>query len=355
MGFETVHKEYRKVLDKFYCDIADTTLSTISIFYGSLPPPSELTAEFVQEKLRAVAPATRRTYMSYVRALEKFLGRDLLGTMRTPKVPKSGLTKDDLYTKEELAKIWAACDHTRDRAIFQVLFEAALRADELLGLDIKHIRPEKRLWWLTVTGKGSKTRPVPILNAIPSLQAWLDVHPIGDGPVFTTIKRPFKRMAYSTLRERGLLVLSRAEIMDKRRSLHNFRHTRLTELAGMGLTEAEMCTFAGWEPGSPMTSVYVHLSGRDLKRSFGRIYGLQEEQEEPALKMESRQCPRCKKKNPAGARFCSQCSLVLDEELALRLQPEDTSRADRETVRALVQDIIREELGLSKDEGQDKE
>jgi len=317
-----MHKTYQAILDKRYADIAKTTRRTISVFLGTLPPPRRLTPHVIRRRLNGLAPATRSTYMSYVRALEQELGLNLLDGMKRPKVPRSGIGKGDLYTARQLKRLWRACNDTKDRALFMVLYEGALRADEVLGLNFSDIRPDKRLWWLTVKGKGGKTRPVPVLHSIEALQQWLDVHPTGKGAVFVTQRRPFRRMAYSTLRARVKLVLDRAGISGKRRLLHTFRHTRLTELARMGLTEAEMCTFAGWEIGSPQTEVYVHMSGRDLKRSFGRIYGLEVEEQEPALKIEAQQCPRCKRKNPPTARFCSQCSLVLDEELALRLQPE---------------------------------
>lgn len=348
-----MHTFYVSVLDKYYSEVAERTRENIVSFYSTLPPPARLTPKSIKRRLDKLAPATRRTCASYIRPLEKELGRDLLTLVKFPKGRRTTIEKGNLYTAEELAKIWANCLHTRDKAMFQVLYEGGLRARELLGLNFQDLKPEKRLFWLTVTGKGSKTRPVPILHAIPALQAWLDVHPTGKGAVFTTIQKPIKRLTYEGLRTTIERILERAGIEGKKRLLHNFRHTRLTELANMGLTEAEMCTFAGWEPGSPMTAVYVHLSGRDLKRSFGRIYGLEQEREEPTLKIEAKVCPRCKKKNPPGARFCSQCSLVLDEELALRLAPEDTSPVDKRTVRALIRDIIAEELGLSEGEGEE--
>lgn len=352
LGVKVLHTFYEEILDKHYADVAPRTRENMARFYGTLPPPEELTPEFMKERFADLAPATRRTCASYIRPIEEELGRKLLTLVRFPRVKRSAVDKKNLYTAEELAKIWAACGHTRDRAIFHVLYEGGLRARELVGLNFEDIKPEKRLWWLTVTGKGSKTRPIPILHAIPALQSWLDVHPRGEGAIFTQLNKPWERLGYEGLRTIARRVIKRAGIRGKRRLLHNFRHTRLTELANMGLTEAEMCTFAGWSPGSPMTAVYVHLSGRDLKRSFGRIYGLETEQEEPALKIEAKICPRCKKKNPPGARFCAQCSLVLDEALALRLES-DTSRANERTVRELVQDILREELGLSKGEGEE--
>jgi len=110
------------------------------------------------------------------------------------------------------------------------------------------------------------------------------------------------------------------------------------------------CTFFGWEIGSPMARTYVHLSGRDLKRGMSRIYGLPvERDDEPALKMESRGCPRCKRVNAPGAKFCSQCSFVLDEKLALTMQPASLP-SDERTLRQIVLEELRRELRRLADE-----
>ncbi|MDY1591175.1 MAG: tyrosine-type recombinase/integrase [Methanofastidiosum sp.] len=45
----------------------------------------------------------------------------------------------------------------------------------------------------------------------------------------------------------------------KRITPHTFRHSRATHLAST-LTESEMCHHLGWELGSDMPKIYVHLS-----------------------------------------------------------------------------------------------
>ena len=109
---------------------------------------------------------------------------------------------------------------------------------------------------------------------------------------------------YRGLLRRTLLILQRAELKVRKRPVHLFRHSRAIELACMGMSEVELCTFFGWEIGSPMARTYVHLSGRDLKRGMSRIFELPTEPDnEPVLKMESRICPRCKRINPPQACF----------------------------------------------------
>jgi len=336
-----LHRRYEKVIDKRFGHLMPSSIRSVERLYASLPKPADLTPEYVRGRFKGLSEATKMTYASHLRVLEEELGRELLSLVRLGRLPKA-VKRSDLYSKKELDAIWAACMETRDLAMFMLLYEGGLRANELLTLRIEDIRPDKTLWWVTVIGKGAKPRPVPVLHVIPALQRWLEVHPKGEGPVFVSLLRPHKAIQYMGLLNRLDTVLERAGVRRRKRPLHLFRHTRLTELAAMGLTEGEMCALAGWEIGSAQTKVYVHLSGRDLKRSFGRIYGLDVEMEEPALKMESRKCPRCKKKNPPGARFCSQCSLVLDEEMALRMVPGDDEDTLRKLIRQELAELARE-------------
>jgi len=336
---------YEQVIEQHYGRLAPGTIKTVRALYQTLPPPAELTEKWIQERFRPLAPKTQWTYRSFLKALEEPLGRKLVSDIRPPRT-RSHVQKSDLYTKGEIDRVFEACIDTRDRAIFQVLYESGVRASELMGLSIADVRPSQQLWWLTVMGKGGKERPVPILHSVPSLQAWLDVHPHGEGALFVKFHRPHTPLGYAGLHKRTVLIIGRAEVRLRRRPIHLFRHTRATELASMGMSEVEMCVFFGWEIGSPMARTYVHLSGRDLKRGMSRIYGLPvEPDDEPALKMESRTCPRCKRVNAPQARFCSQCSLVLDERLALTMQP-SALPSDEQTVR----ELIRQELQRLADE-----
>ena len=62
----------------------------------------------------------------------------------------------------------------RDRAILELIYSSGLRLSELISLDLDSIDYADAL--ITVTGKGKKTRTVPIgRHAIKALQAWLKV------------------------------------------------------------------------------------------------------------------------------------------------------------------------------------
>jgi phage FluMu protein Com len=68
----------------------------------------------------------------------------------------------------------------------------------------------------------------------------------------------------------------------------------------------------GWVQGSREASTYVHLSGKDTDRAILEMHGLAEE-EKAENKFRTMTCPRCNTVNDPSAKFCSQCSLGLDE------------------------------------------
>lgn len=60
----------------------------------------------------------------------------------------------------------------RDRAILELFYSSGLRLAELAGLDVSDINADEAL--LRVTGKGNKTRMIPVgSKAITAIQAWL--------------------------------------------------------------------------------------------------------------------------------------------------------------------------------------
>ena len=97
--------------------------------------------------------------------------------VRAPRSPKSlpkALSPDlaarllDLEPEDEL--------EVRDRAMFELLYSSGLRLAELVGLDLAGAREMRDQQEVTVLGKGSKTRRVPVgSRALQSLEAWLAV------------------------------------------------------------------------------------------------------------------------------------------------------------------------------------
>lgn len=97
--------------------------------------------------------------------------------LRAPKSPK---TLPQALSPDEAARMVELPGDTpeilRDKAIFELFYSSGLRLAELVGLDLEAMRADLAAGEVRVTGKGSKTRIVPLGQyAIDALQAWLAV------------------------------------------------------------------------------------------------------------------------------------------------------------------------------------
>jgi integrase/recombinase XerC len=132
---------------------------------------------------QGLAPRTLALTLSAWRGWYRWLARQhgfkanpLVG-LRAPKA-KRGLPKVlSVEAAQQLldGEQGGAADLVRDRAMFELLYSSGLRLAELVALDVDDGRLDLRHAEVTVTGKGSKTRTVPIgAKAREALKAWID-------------------------------------------------------------------------------------------------------------------------------------------------------------------------------------
>lgn len=97
--------------------------------------------------------------------------------LRAPKAPKTlphALSPDEATKLVEMPV--ETTPDVRDKAMFELLYSSGLRLAELVGLDCELMRNSLPSHELSVTGKGSKTRIVPMgSHAVAALRAWLAV------------------------------------------------------------------------------------------------------------------------------------------------------------------------------------
>jgi len=227
----------------------------------------------------------------------------------------------DLLTRDEVKTIAASCLHPRDRAIVSVLYESAARASEFTGMHVADVAWDQYGARITLNGKTGP-RTVRLINSVPDLRNWLDVHPHrgeAEAPLWVSLTpRTFLGpLTVGSLRDLVKRIATRAGVQ-KRVHPHLYRHSRITELA-KHLSESELKVFAGWTPGSMMARVYVHLTGDDVDEKMLRHAGLVKDTTHEADPLATQECPRCHAKNSAAAAFCSTCTRPLQDPEADRI------------------------------------
>jgi integrase/recombinase XerC len=119
-----------------------------------------------------------RTLFEYL-IRERVLGQNPARRVRAPKAPRR---LPATFDADGLGALLDAGDGAgdalslRDTAMVELLYSSGLRLAELVAVEVRDIDPAEAM--LTVTGKGAKTRRVPIgSRALGAIGAWLALRP----------------------------------------------------------------------------------------------------------------------------------------------------------------------------------
>jgi integrase/recombinase XerD len=162
----------------------------------------------------------------------------------------------------------------RNRLMFALGYEAALRREELCALQTGDIQPGPQLVTIRAeTTKNRQGRVVPYSDGTDALYPLYLQHrrqlSHARGPLFLSDSRrnrgePISLWTWSKVVER---VAHQAEV--EQFTTHTLRHVRLTDLARVGWALHDIAAFAGHR-SVESTLLYIHLSGRDLSEKLNR-------------------------------------------------------------------------------------
>jgi len=255
----------------------------------------------------------------YRRTLTKFFkwlkGEDW-PDLKSLKGDKKHSRKPQVLAKEEILQLIEGAKHPRDKAAIALLYDCGLRVGELASITFKDLTFNDYGGKVKVRGKTGE-RLVPFVMAEPYIKNWVQIHPnpvhneslfVGTGN--KNFGKPLFYESYQNIIKRAV----KKSGIQKKVTPHIIRHTRATHLASK-LTESEMCHYLGWQLGSDMPKVYVHLSGRDIDSAiYTKVYGLKIEDSNKEDSIKPIPCPRCKETCGPSSEYCYRCGMPLKEE-----------------------------------------
>lgn len=151
----------------------------------------------------------------------------------------------------------------RDHALFTLLYGAGLRISEALSLRVADAKAKV----LTVTGKGSKQRQVPLLPEIrTALQAWLDQRPgaKGSDPLFIGVQGgPLSQSVV----QKTMMKLRRQLGLPEHATPHALRHSFATALLREGADLRVVQDLLGHASLSS-TQRYTDLDIKSLEKTY---------------------------------------------------------------------------------------
>lgn len=281
------------------------------------------------------SPETKRDYKIALRVFYKWLRRGNFNTKEYPEEvdwintgqkKKNEKLPSNLLTEKDVKSLINNATNKRCKALISILWETGARMGELMDLTPNHIDDHPHGYKVVIKGKTGPRR-LPLITSSPYISSWLEDHPLRDSdewpdvPLWSELEvqnhgnrgsKKRRKSKYNALKRDIERTAKRADI-DKPVNPHHFRHSRATYMANR-FTEAQMCEWFGWVPGSKMPGKYVHLAGRDIDNAYQQIHGLKEEKEE-VPEMLPQECPRCELEDiEATAKFCPRCGQALTRE-----------------------------------------
>ncbi|MDE7326045.1 MAG: site-specific integrase [Lachnospiraceae bacterium] len=247
--------------------------------------------EFVQEfltwleEIRGCSKQTQRQRLAAIRSFIEYGGildvctvaiQADVGKIKFRKPPQKLV---HWLTKEELAVFLSQPDGSkktglRDMVFLTVMYDTAARCQEMIDLKIQDLSLTQTTPCIYLTGKGSKTRVVPLLpKTAQHLKSYLDkFHPADTRSqtdyVFYTHSGPKKRMSEDTVaafvKKYGLLARQLCSSIPERVHPHMLRHTRAMHLYQDGVPLPLISEFLG-HAQIETTKVYAYAD-TEMKR-----------------------------------------------------------------------------------------
>lgn len=210
-----------------------------------------------------------RGFFNYLVSHHQFPANPVIG-LRAPKSPKTLPHALSIEQTSKLVELEGdAPIVVRDRAILELFYSSGLRLSELVGLNLAQLGLQEGV--VTVTGKGNKTRMVPLgSKAIAALHAWLAVRPQW------LLKRPAETAVFISQQGRrinGRTIQMRINDWAVKQGLHNHVHPHMLRhsfashvLQSSGDLRAvqEMLGHANIST----TQVYTHLDFQHLSKIY---------------------------------------------------------------------------------------
>jgi site-specific recombinase XerD len=209
---------------------------------------------FVSDLLTRWKPATAH---NRYRALRTFFGwlveegeiRDSpMARMKPPRLPED---PPAVLREPDMRRLLEACERDktfagrRDEAVLRVFMDTGARRGEVLGLSLDDVDLDQGL--LTVTGKGSRKRVIPIgLATVRALDRYLRARGRSTGATRPELwlgrKGPLRESGLAELvRDRG-----REAGIPGRLHPHLFRHAYAHSMLAAGMQETDLMAVVGW-------------------------------------------------------------------------------------------------------------
>lgn len=193
-------------------------------------------------------------------AAEELIDKNPFDSLKQPVIPSRPV---EVFSEEELTRLFTAATSRRDRAILRVMLDTGVRVGELAGMKLVDVDfAQKRIM---VTGKASHARWVPISSkTYTDLRRYLIVRPGDSETLFVGDRSPHKPLTHWGIRLLLDRLAEKAEVQGMHP--HRFRHTMAHLWLANGGLETDLRRLMGWNSPS-MVYRYAASAGAERAHS----------------------------------------------------------------------------------------
>lgn len=261
--------------------VVRSTLGAYIRSIAELPAPRVL--KDGRETRTTLSNATLQQHLTVVRLFHDFLVEENICT-RNPLRPAVGgrslIQRHHrlpwIPSDEEWLGILQVCKHEslRNRVILAMSYDAALRREEICSLETTDVDPAHRLLRIRLEAtKGRRERIVPY--SVPTSELFGQY--LGERRKLSRERGPLFLSESNRNQGKPISIWTWSKVVagiSRRCNLprftpHTLRHLCLTDLARANWDIHEIATFAGHR-SIQTTTLYIHLSGRDLANKLAR-------------------------------------------------------------------------------------
>jgi integrase/recombinase XerC len=233
---------------------------------------------------KGLAPRSLQRSISSVRSFFSYLVANRLlpaNPAANARAPKSRNRLPKALDADRAAQLFQYTAETplqkRDKAMIELLYGSGLRLAEMVGVNVADL--DLREGFVTVLGKGQKTRKVPLgSHCISALKDWLEclgpVEPAS--PVFTS--RNGRRISPRTVQQR-LKQLSSIQLGSNELHPHMLRHSFASHMLESSSDLRAVQELLGHSDIST-TQIYTHLDFQHLAKVYDAAHPRADSQED---------------------------------------------------------------------------
>ncbi len=253
----------------------------------------------------------RGAVKKFLRYMCEFVGREeMCEVYARVKLPRTRQRPPEVLDPRVIREFIYKVPDLYWKTLFAVLYETGARVSEVVRLRIGDLAVDEYGFKVTIRRSKSEERTVRVIEYAPLLREYLDeLHPFPDDPEAWLFPQKRNLKKHVTRQEVWNVMSYYAKQLGfEKYGLHPhlFRHVRAYELLQRGLSEKYLLTIFGWRTRE-MIDVYAKLLPSDVDQKLIELVYRQQ----PKKKI-GRRCPSCGAGAPADARYCPNCSALLE-------------------------------------------